>query len=146
WSRRWGAGNVYSGGVSVTVDASGNPVVAGYAQGSADLGTGVMSANGESDAGIGKFNSTGTPIRARRFGSTNDDSVSSSATDGTNNILVTGYYEGAIDFGSGPLTHAGARNTFIAKLDASGALLWSKGYGTSATGTGIAADAMGNVF
>jgi hypothetical protein len=40
----------------------------------------------------------------------------------------------------------GARNTIIAKLSPSGALLSGAGYGTSATGVGIGADATGNVL
>ncbi len=146
WSKRWGTGNNYHGGASVTVDPAGDVVVAGYSLGSTDLGTGVLPSKGAYDVVVGKFAPTGGPIFVRRFGSVNNDFPSSVATDASKNILLTGYYEGPIDFGNGPLPHAGARNTFVAKLDPSGAPRWSKGHGGSATGMGIAADATGNLL
>lgn len=146
WSKRWGAGNVYSGGTSVTVDPVGDVAVASYSQGSVDLGTGALPGKGHFDVVVGKFSPTGSALFARRFGSTQNDVPFSVATDGSKNLLLTGYYEGSIDFGNGPLPHVGARNTFIAKLDASGATVWSRGYGSSATGVAIAADATANVL
>jgi hypothetical protein len=146
WSKRWGRGNAYASGTSMTVDAAGNVVMAGYEGGPTDFGTGALPYLGMLDVIVGKFSPTGAPIFAHSFGSTKNDAASSVATDGSGNVLLTGYSEGAIDFGNGPIAHVGARNTFIAKLGPSGALLWGAGYGTSATGVGIAADAMGNVF
>lgn len=145
WSKRWGAGNAYQGGASVKVDPTGDVLVTGYCAGPTDMGTGVLPCGGM-DVFLGKLTSTGVPIFARRFGSAANAYPSSVATDGSGNILLTGYYEEPIDFGNGPLAHVGDRNTFIVKLDTSGAPIWSHGYGTWATGVGIAADPMGNVL
>src|SRR5205085_973468 len=68
------------------------------------------------------------------------------ATDGSGNILLTGYSEGPIDFGGGPLSQVLGSNAFVTKLDSSGAHVWSRGYGMSARGIGVAADALGNVL
>lgn len=138
WSKRWGTGNAYDGGSSVTVDPAGNVLLAGYSQGRIDLGTGMLMGKGNLDILLGKFTPAGTPIFARLFGTVENEFPTSVATDQAGNILLTGYNEGPTDFGNGPLAHTGLRNTFIAKFDASGAPVWSKDYGTSATGVGIA--------
>ena len=67
-------------------------------------------------------------------------------------LIVAGSYFRTIDLGGGelPMTAvtAGDSNVFIAAWDASGKLLWSKGYGSPQqnTATNIAADGMGNVY
>jgi cysteine-rich repeat protein len=146
WSKRWGRGNAYVSGTSMTVDTSGNVIMAGYESGPTDLGTGALPYKGMLDVIVGKFSPAGAPIFAHSFGSTSNDAALSVATDGSGNVLLTGYSEGAMAFGNNPIAHVPGRNTFIAKLDPSGALLWGAGYGNSATGTGIATDAMGNLF
>lgn len=146
WSKRWGRGNSYTSGASMAVDVAGNVVMAGYQGGPTDLGTGALPSKGMLDVIVGKFSPTGAPIFTRSLGSASNDGVASVATDGSGNVLLTGYTEGAIDLGNGPIPHVGGRNTFIAKLGPSGAPLWGATYGTSATGAGIAADAMGNVL
>lgn len=146
WSKRWGAGNAYQGGSSVAVDSSNDVVVAGYCQGSIDFGTGTLPGHGGLDVFVAKLDTSGTPIFTRRFGSSVNEAPSRISTDASKNILLTGYYEGPVDFGGGPIAHAGARNAFIAKLDASGNHLWSRGYGTWVTGIGVAAESTGHVF
>src|SRR6185369_11843608 len=51
--------------------------------------------------------------------------------------------------GSATLTRIGSRDAFVAKLNASGTVLWAKnfgGSGASAYGNGIAVDGSGNVY
>ncbi|MBI4705509.1 MAG: hypothetical protein HY744_30820 [Deltaproteobacteria bacterium] len=70
------------------------------------------------------------------------------AVDGSGSALVTGSFDGTVDFGGGPLTSAGGYDIFVAKLDNAGGHLWSKSFG-DASGQGgwaIAADGSGNVL
>jgi hypothetical protein len=53
------------------------------------------------------------------------------AVDGAGNVLLTGDFDGTVDFGGGPLTSAGSDDIFVAKLDAQGNHLWSKRFGDS---------------
>ena len=146
WSKRWGRANVYVGSSAVTVDAAGNVIVAGFAQGDTNLGTGQLPYKGGLDVVVGKFSAAGTPLFAHSYGTPTNDAASAVATDGAGNILLTGYTEGAIDFGNGPIPHVG-RGTFITRLTPSGAPLpGAIATGTSALGRGIAADAQGNIF
>ena len=62
--------------------------------------------------------------------------------------MVTGDVIGIADFGNGPLNSAGGEDAFVAKLDPSGGHLWAKTFGDvqDQAGSGIVADAAGNVF
>ncbi|WP_438030098.1 hypothetical protein [Sorangium sp. So ce233] len=74
------------------------------------------------------------------------------AVDAQGNILVTGYFNGAVDFGGGPLLSSGNIDAFVLKLDARGNHLWSRRFGDvpsaipdDQVGLSIAADASGNI-
>jgi hypothetical protein len=89
----------------------------------------------------------GPLIWAARFGDVSDQFGSGICSDPSNDIVVTGSFNGTIDFG-GPsdiLTSAGGRDVFVAKLDPSGGFVWSKSYGDVADqfGAGIATDGVG---
>jgi len=86
---------------------------------------------------------------SKRFGDTNSDQGVGIAVDGARNVLVTGQFGGTVDFGGGPLMSADANDIFVAKYDASGTHLWSKGFGGidgSDIGFGIAVDGARNVL
>jgi hypothetical protein len=70
------------------------------------------------------------------------------AVDGSGNVLYTGYFQGTVDFGGGPLTATGmSSDIFLAKYDPTGNYLWAARYGDSQVqeASGIAVDAEGNV-
>ena len=70
------------------------------------------------------------------------------ATDNAGNVLLTGYFTGAVSFGGGSLSAACPSAVFLTKLKADGSHVWSKRFGglESHTATGVAADALGNVI
>ncbi|MBI2819399.1 MAG: hypothetical protein HYX73_05410, partial [Acidobacteria bacterium] len=55
-------------------------------------------------------------IWSRRFGSTSFDSGYGVAVDGNGNAVVTGAFNGTVDFGGGGLTSAGGGDIFVVKL------------------------------
>lgn len=61
--------------------------------------------------------------------------------------MIAGRFEGAIDFGGGPLAGAGAEDIFIASYNAAGELVFAKGFGdkSSQIVEGIAVDAAGAI-
>jgi hypothetical protein len=69
------------------------------------------------------------------------------AIDKSGNVLVTGRFEGSVDFGQGPAASAGGRDVFLVKLSPAGAVLWAHTFGgpLDDNARGIAVDADGNV-
>jgi hypothetical protein len=52
------------------------------------------------------------------------------ALDGSDNVIVVGYFSGAaVDFGGGAITGSGGEDIFVVKLDAAGNHVWSRGFG-----------------
>lgn len=76
------------------------------------------------------------------------DQASASVIDFQGNVLVTGYFEGEIAFGTDTLRTAGNRDIFVAKLNKNGYWEWARSAGGSNAdyGRGIAVDVNGNVF
>jgi cysteine-rich repeat protein len=145
WSRR-ASGTGDDRAVAVATDAAGNVVVAGFFSDTIDFGGGPLVSAGSWDVFVVKLDAAGNHLWSKRFGDSAQQEAHTVAIDAAGTIVLDGMFWGAIDFGAGPVAHVGDRNTIIAKLAPSGALLWGATYGTSATGMGIAADAKGNVF
>ena len=131
-------------GVSaITVDTSGNILVAGTTAGTTDLGGGpiVIPASGVSY--LVKYSNAGIYQWAKTFDSTFPASISHDPSD---NIFLAAYMYGDVDFGGGLLKLAGSGffnpDMALAKLDATGGHLWSKsvGDGSAQDATGIATD------
>ena len=55
------------------------------------------------------------PLR-KRFGDASGDRGQSVATDGSDNVVITGWFTGSVDFGGGLLTSLGQEDIFLAKL------------------------------
>ena len=130
----------------VAVDGAGNIYVAGGLSGPFTLGAVSLNAvNGVGyDIVVLKFDSAGTILWGKRFGTINDDVANAIAVDAAGNVHLTGHSGALVDFGGGALTPAGV---FVVKLSSAGNHLWSKGCGGGgADGKGIAVDGTGNVL
>jgi hypothetical protein len=135
----------YEGGQSVATDSAGNCYVTGGFEGSISFGTVTLTTSGFADVFVVKYDPNGNLLWARNAGSSTIDVGSSIAVDGLGNCYVTGYYSGSMTIGASSLPNAGNEDIFIAKYDASGSLLWAKGFGGTFkdVSTGVAADSAG---
>jgi len=133
---------------SVVVDNFGNSYATGYFTGTATFGTTSLTSSGSSDIFIAKINSTGVYQWALKAGGTGNDRGLSIALDGSNNVFVTGYFNGSADFSATTLTSSGLQDMFIAKYSTAGVLSWAvRAGGTdSDIGNGICVDNSGNVI
>ena len=73
------------------------------------------------------------------------------ASDASGNVYVTGNFSGTVDFGDITLTSTGTADVFVAKVDASGTVLWAEKFEMTeelslGQSTDIATDASGNVY
>ena len=154
WSRNFPSLSGDSG-KAIAVDPAGNVIVAGFLSGWVDFGGGVLRSAGSADIYVAKFSSAGAHIWSKIFGDLNPQFPKSIATDTHGNVLVTGYFQGTVDFGGGPLTSAmnpvsGLSNdAFLVKLSPDGAHLWSKSFGDleglEQQGYSVASDLSDNV-
>ena len=145
WARGFG-GAASDVGYGVAVDASGNAVMTGRVESTVDFGGGVVCP--PAAVFVSKYSPTGATMWSKCLGGVLGGGTGRAvAVDGSGNVLVTGRFSGTIDFGTGPLTSAGASSIFLAKYSAAGAPIWSRAFGggLNDVGNGVAVDSGGNV-
>lgn len=103
-------------GNAVAFDAGGNVVVTGAFAGSVTIGSQVLTSAGGQDVVVAKLDAGGAPVWAARAGDSVDQSGLAVGTDGASNLFVAGSFAGALDFGGGALTSAGADDAFVIEL------------------------------
>jgi hypothetical protein len=147
WSQAYGSTNSeYC--PNVTVDQNNNIILGGYYSNTIGVFNYSFTSNGDWDNYVAKFNSNGSLVWARSYGSTKSENNEGIAADQNGNIFITGKFTDSVSFGS--LKEAGVNSSdiFTVKLNADGDPVWLK----TATGNGgsypwdIVVDISGNVF
>jgi len=128
WSRGFGAEFTESA-TDVAFDSQGNVVVTGTFRSSVDFGGIVRMSAGLSDAYVAKFDVSGNLLWVNSYGSTVFDAAAGVDIGPSDNIFVTGNFEGNVDFGLGTLNGAGQKDIFVLKLDPDGNALVTQRYG-----------------
>jgi hypothetical protein len=146
WSQRFGDVTDQSA-YSVATDGSGNVIVAGGFVGTVNFGGNDLTSAGLADIFVAKFDAAGVHQWSQRFGDQDNQLPKSVATDASGNVIVTGDFAGAVDFGGGSLTSAGSGDIFVAKLNSAGVHQWSQRFGdqTNQVPQSVTTDANGNV-
>ncbi|HMQ75169.1 MAG TPA: hypothetical protein PKE21_01590 [Flavobacteriales bacterium] len=132
WARQVG-GTIADEGRAVAVDDAGNVLITGFFSGTVDLdpGTGAQpaTATGFQDVFVMKLDPSGNLLWAHGIGGTGTDTGNGIATDPSGAVLITGQFQGTVDFdpgtGTAALTAAGDLDMFVLKLTSSGALEWA---------------------
>ena len=133
----------------VAADPAGSFAVVGDFTGSVDFGGGALAAKGQTDGFVALFDAAGAPVASVALGGSDYDSATAVAFSG-GSVAVTGYFSAGADFGGKPLTSAGGRDVFLARL--SGVDLsttWARGFGNSAfyqVGQAVALNVTGNLL
>ncbi|UCF06867.1 MAG: hypothetical protein JSV33_07555, partial [bacterium] len=116
WSKRFGDTSQQQGH-SVACDGSGNVVVTGHFVGSVDFGGRALMSAGGADIFLARFDADGTHLWSKRYGDASTQVGYGVACDGSGNVVVTGNFEGNVNFGGGPLTSAGGWDIFLAQFE-----------------------------
>ncbi len=150
WSKRLGGASLDTV-TGMGVDAGGNVTAVGYFAGTANFGGANLTSAGNNDVFVVRYSAAGAHQWSNRYGDADDQRAYAAAVDAGGNVALTGYYYGTIGFGGVALPNTGGgADIFLAKLDASGSHVWSKGFGTPDTygevGKGVAIDGAGNVL
>jgi chitodextrinase len=151
WARRMGGAlSDQPGGLAV--DANGNVDLVGTFSGSASFGGATLAVTGGSqvDMFVAQYNgATGAHQWSKGFGGVYTDQAKGVAVDSTGNIYFTGFFEGTVNFGGGPLSvpYTSDLDVFIAKFTKAGAYTWAKHFTNTGNdqGYGIGVDPQGNV-
>ena len=131
-------------GNGVAVDVAGNVYVAGYS--TATWGAPIEAYGGGVDGFVAKLDSNGNLIWNTFLGGFGNDQAWQVALDAVGNVYVAGY--GDASWGSPVRAYSGHFDTFAAKLDASGTLIWNTFLGSAGfdIGRAVAVDVIGNVY
>ncbi|MCX7550288.1 SBBP repeat-containing protein [Xanthomarina sp. F2636L] len=137
WAKSFGETNI-DVGYSIAVDASGNVYTTGLFQGTVDFdpGTGIsnLTASGYEGIFVQKLDANGNFQWAKSFGGSSTSNIGYSiALDTSNNIYITGEFNG---------------NVFVQKMDSNGNILWENFLESSliCIGFSIVVDTSGNVY
>jgi len=150
WAKSFGSGGT-DRGANVVSDSNGNVICNGYYDSSINVDGTILNSPGGSNGYIIKYNSAGNLVWALNLGSSGDDAYRGMNVDSHDNILVSGYYNGTVNFnplGSSRTLTSSVDETFIAKYDPSGILVWADRISGTLyqTGSVICVDTNDNVY
>lgn len=129
WAKGAGGGT-NDEGYSVSTDASGNIYVGGYFTQPANFGAIKLTSLGFVDMFLAKYDPSGNVLWAKNAGGNGDDRAVALKTDASGNSYVTGFYTNdSISFGAVIIPDKAVDNSFVAKYDTDGNVVWAKGLG-----------------
>lgn len=153
WVKKIG-GEGYDGGLSISIDDSGDIFAFGTFREIVDFdpGTGIYNLHGEgTQVFVLKLNADGEFVWVKSLGHYSNLEIGGTVLDDTGNIFLTGYFINTVDFdpGSGvfELTSTGS-DPFILKLNPNGEFMWVKQLEdiTDINVTAITKDNSGNIY
>jgi hypothetical protein len=141
-------------GHGVAVDGSGNAVVTGFFSGTVDFDPSAGDASRGSvntDVFVARYDENGNFVSVVSFGGPDHEMGSDVTVDAAGSVIVTGTFNGPVDFdpgtGTAIRTTAGMQNGFVARFDAGGGFVSVAtfgGPGGPAVAEGVALDGAGN--
>lgn len=136
WIRELGPGPSY--GAGVVADDAGGVLVAGTTNASV-----FGAAAGDVDGIVMKYSSEGELLWGRQYGTSEDETITAVAGDGSGGIIVVGNTEGSL-FGS----LVGPENPYAVRYSSEGEILWSLQHAVPGPShfRGVAVDGFGDVY
>ena len=136
-------------GLGIALDVNGNVFVTGYSK--TTWGSPVRPFDSKHDAFVAKLDTNGNLLWNTFLGGSEYDNGQKIAVDGVGNAYVTGYSDATWSSPIRPFTPInplGQNDTFIARLDANGNLIWNTFLGGNGNdfGNGIGLDGSGNII
>lgn len=150
WAREAG-GPAPDGGNEVALDGQGNVLVAANTFGGFKVDSLDFPVQGNQDSYTLSYASDGALRWALPLAGAGADQTRGITGDASGNVLVAGRFTEMIQIGDVPLRAAGgsnAQDSYVAKLDPSGTLVWAKRFGgpNDDYARGIATDTEGNIY
>ena len=132
----------------VAADGDGNVYLAGMFRATVDFGGGAETSAGQGDIFVASYSTTGTHRWSHRFGGADNDRGYAVAVFGDDTIYLTGFTNGAVDFGSGEAIGRPSYNGVLVNFTSDGVHRWSRAYNQSGgvSARDVAVDELGNVY
>lgn len=137
WAAQFSGTNAGQG-IAVTSDMEGNVVTTGVFQGTVDFDPGAGTSEfiaSSQDIYITKQDENGELLWAKQIGSIGTEIAWGIATNSTNDIFLTGSFQGTVDFdpdaGDFSVTAVGAQDIFVLKLSSDGEFEWLRTMGSA---------------
>ncbi len=89
----------------------------------------AISSNGKADIMLVKYDKNGNWLWTRHYGGPKEDNIFDADCDNQGNVILSGYFQGSIQFGDYKLRAQGGFDMVVVKVDPSGTVLWAKNYG-----------------
>jgi len=129
-------GNFVNGQAVVGINSNNDIYITGAFSFGLTFGTFTLNASGSQDTFFAKYSSNGTFQFAKDLGSSSGSSFPYQVrSDQANNIYISGYFSGAVDFNPDPnvsniVSDHGQRDFYVAKYDVNGNYQWAFGGGS----------------
>lgn len=128
WQKNLG-GSGNDAGNAIRQTSDGGYIVAGYTNSSVN-GDVSGTTKGGQDAWVIKLNATGSIVWEKNYGGSGNDTFASVQQTADGGYILGGYTESSAN-GDVTGTSNGSRDSWIVKIDATGAIVWQKNYGGS---------------
>lgn len=138
-------------GYSISADPLGNVYFGGFFSGTITVGSSTLVNPGGASAFLIKYDSNGNITWGQAATSSVDCYGLAVSSDNSGNAFLAGYFDSpTIQLGATTLslTSTGGEDSFVAKYDQNGNLLWAQGsYGSGGVeGSSLSTDALGNTY
>ncbi|NOY48644.1 MAG: T9SS type A sorting domain-containing protein [Chlorobi bacterium] len=135
-------------GNCIDIDNSGHYFIGGITGTDVTFDTITVSNYDGEEGFIAKFDTSGAVQWALNFWGYNDGVVNEISVDPMGNTAVVGTFEDTINIGDSVFVGAGAKDIFVAKIDANGNVLWAihEGGTNDDKGDYVGTDNSGNVY
>jgi hypothetical protein len=112
---------------ALSEDAAENIYVAGYFNQNCQFGTTILNSSGVADMFLAKMDPNGSFLWAKKAGGNGDDRIQAVSTDVNGDSYVAGYFlSDTLTVGSILIPNSGGDNSFIAKFDDNGDVVWTR--------------------
>ena len=134
WVKTCGASGGWGYGWDTALDSAGNVFVVGFFANVMDFGWGPVSTTENQWGFLLKLNPDGTSSSVKVWGSEDHFEYLQAydvAVDYNDNVYVSGYFDGTVDFDGHMVNTNGGRDCFLCRYDQSGAFGWVRTWGGS---------------
>lgn len=147
WAKDWGPPaanmNAIVNASAVAVDASGNAIATGtYYKTTLSLGGATFPSQNKQNIFLVKLDPTGAHLSSKGFSTPSYSTSSAILLDASGDVLITGQFQGTVNFGTGAITSGGDIDGFVAAFGPTLTNLWTRhllgGAGSGSTGLGLA--------